>query len=350
MNAVTILCGAMLGAGLLLRGRALALALLLALAPVLIFTLGGWTRLPGAAAQAPDDAPLIRLVQPNVPQTEKWAPEHLERNLGRLANLTQAPREDGAAPQLIVWPESATPYQVDRDSGFRGYLANLSPPGADLVLGSFRRAQSSPGQWHNSLFVLDPAGEVRAVYDKQHLVPFGEFVPLKSVLGRLGLSHIAWTNGFAAGPGPRTLEIGGGLKIAPLICYEAMFPQDMPSVENRPDLLLQITNGRLVRRQRRPASAFRPGALAHDRAGPADDARRQHRGVGGGRRVCRIVAHMPLGVMGYVDARLPAALPPTLYARYGEAGFLALLAALAGIAFSLWRFARVFGLTNTGSS
>lgn len=331
LNAVIILSGAALAAALRRSGRWRWSAIGLAVVPLAALTLLGWLRLP---EPAPDDpqAPLVRLVQPNIPQREKWTAEHVERNLSRLIALSQSPREDGAAPDLVVWPETATPYQVARDTGFRSAVIERMPAGAALVLGSLRSEGEGETRWYNSLFVLGDGGAIDAVYDKHHLVPFGEYLPFQKTLEALGLSQLAWTSGFAAGPGPRVLELAGGLRAAPLICYEAIFPQDMPGPEGRVDLLLQITND----------------AWFGDSAGPRQHlAQARWRAIEHGVPLLRaantgisaaidahgrVLASAALDVIGIVDIRAPAALAPTLYARYGETGFALILLAFGGLA------------------
>ena len=93
---------------------------------------------------------------------------------------------------------------------------------------------------YNSLIVLDTSGNVEQIYDKHHLVPFGEYLPFGGLLGRFGLRGLAAEDGagYASGHGSQTIALSGVGAVLPLICYEVVFPQDLRSVD-RPELLLR---------------------------------------------------------------------------------------------------------------
>jgi apolipoprotein N-acyltransferase len=265
-----------------------------------------------AAAVAPEaGGATVRLVQPNAPQNEKWRPDRapvfFERQIGYTA---AAPR-----PDLIVWPETAIPYLLENADPALERMAGAAQ-GVPLVFG----VQRFDGPYlHNSLTVLGPDGRRGEIYDKHHLVPFGEYMPLADLAARWGLFGLAAGDaGYAAGPGPRLIDLGPLGRALPLICYEAVFPQDVGGAPARPDFLLQITNdawfgersGPYQHLQQARMRAIEQGLAMVRAANTGISAVIDPRG--------RIVAAIPLGQAGYADAPLPAPRPPTIYARTGD--------------------------------
>ena len=264
----------------------------------------------------------IRLVQPNAPQDQKWDPAFMGLFFQRQLDFTAASPE-GPAPDLVVWPETAIPvlleeadYVLDRISREAG--------GIPVLLGLLRTdAEGS----YNSLAMTDGQGRVAGTYDKHHLVPFGEYVPFARLLGQVGITGLAQqlAGGFSAGPGAALLEIPGLGQALPLICYEAVFPQDVNAAPTRPDLLIQITNDawfgnwsgpyqHLVQARMR---ALEQGAPMVRAANTGISAMIGPRG--------QVLASLPLGQAGYLDVALPKPLPETLYRRTGDWPVLALL-------------------------
>ncbi|WMS43378.1 apolipoprotein N-acyltransferase [Acuticoccus sp. MNP-M23] len=195
-------------------------------------TYGGyrlWTA-PEIAA----DAPLIRIVQPAVPQDEKWAPEHQAEIWQRLLELTAEPGPAPAAgeealprPSVVIWPETAIPFQWRAPSAPQAALAGALGPETQLITGAVELAATADGRTvgYNALFVMSPEGRLVGRYDKAHLVPFGEYLPFSALMARLGLSGLAANGGeFVAGDGPVTLQVAGLPPFQPLICYEVIFP------------------------------------------------------------------------------------------------------------------------------
>src|SRR6202022_2279244 len=124
----------------------------------------------------------LRLVQPSIPQTTKWEPKAAEANFRRLLNLSAAP---AAYPiTAVVWPEAATPFLLDRDAAHRREIAAIAPERGYVITGALRaNPPPVPGAriW-NSIEVVSTSGDMVAYYDKAHLVPFGEYIPLRDVL------------------------------------------------------------------------------------------------------------------------------------------------------------------------
>lgn len=276
-----------------------------------------------------DERPVVRLVQPNASQREKWDPERAVEFVDRQIGYT------GAAavrpPDLVVWPETAIPYLLERAGPVLDAIAEAAD-GAPVVIGVQRRAA---GLAYNSLAVIGPGGSIDAIYDKHHLVPFGEYIPMGQLAQLVGLRSFAARDGYgySPGPGPQILDLGSAGTALPLICYEAIFPQDVAGAPGRPAFLLQITNDAWFGEF---AGPFQHLAQARMRAVEQNlpMVRVANTGVSamidpGG----RILAEIPLGEAGFLDAALPEAGPPTLYSRTKDWAVLALLlAAAAGLA------------------
>ena len=233
-------------AGLLAVGRWRAAALLVALGHALGFALA----LDPPTTDAPSER-FVGLVQGNIPQDEKWDPDrardafraHIETS--RLASL--------AGPlDLIVWPEAAVPVFLEVEPAYRREVAELArETGSPLLIGGVGLEVVDAAQrrfrYFNSVFLVARDGALRARYDKSRLVPFGEYVPLRSLLGFLsGLATGIASGDISAGPGPRSVVVetlGPDHALAPLICYEVIYPALVRDVVRRgADLLVNVTN------------------------------------------------------------------------------------------------------------
>jgi len=190
------------------------------------------------------------------------------------------------------------------------------------------------GNYYNSLVAVQPDTEVYQYYDKHHLVPFGEYMPMASFFARFNIFGLATRaqGGYAAGPGPALLDLGPLGRALPLICYEAVFPQDVGTAPERPDMLLQITNDAWFGTWSGPYQHLAQARIRAIEQG-LPMLRSANTGVsavidGGG----RVLASLPLGVAGKLDHALPPPLPPTIYARTGDLPAFALIAMLAAAA------------------
>ena len=293
------------------------------LAPVLLAGIS-WVALdPGPAPAPMPDAPLIRLVQPNVPQIEKWDPDKIPVHFQRLLDLT------GAAPaaDLVIWPETAIPWILDQAQGVLESSA-LAAQGAPLILGVQRRVD---GRYFNSLALLDRVGTVTAIYDKSHLAPFGEYMPLGELMARFGVHGLASSEGggFSPGAGLTLIDVPGIGPVLPLICYEGIFAEEVNAVQGRARLMVLITNDAWFGTDSGPYQHF---ALARLRAieQGLPLARVANTGVSGlidARG--RVLGQIGLGQQGVLELALPQPLPPTLYSRSGDAPVQVLLALLS---------------------
>ena len=186
----------------------------------------------------------IRLVQPNIPQTLKWDPIQKEANFKKLLTLTTAP--SSLPLKAIIWPESAVSFFLEQNPYPRMLIATALPKGALLFTGGLRR--DTDNVW-NSLLVLNDEGVIVAHYDKSHLVPFGEYLPLRKILDPLfgkGVIKKITAGGidFAAGAGPQSLVLPQGFPaFSGLVCYEVIFPNAVVHpTQPRPGWIVNVTN------------------------------------------------------------------------------------------------------------
>jgi apolipoprotein N-acyltransferase len=269
----------------------------------------------------------LRIVQPDVPQREKDEPRYFARNWRRLLDLSVLPGN----PTHIIWPEAAPPpLMFDRDHAALDEVGLLTATGRSLITGATRAQRDGDSlSFYNSLFIFPPGGAKPVVYDKFHLVPFGEYVPFAGILNHIGITKLtAGQEGFSTGDGPHTYGLAGAPAISPLICYEIIFPAAVTSGQ-RPGWFVNVTDD----------SWFGPWAGPYQhfliaRARAIEEALPVARAANTGISAVidpygRITAELGLGKMGVLDAGLPKAAPQSTYARYGDWTLLLLLLAAA---------------------
>lgn len=308
------------------RGRIAATAA----CAVLLSGLGAWgtARIPGDPVPTVDGV-VLRVVQGNVAQRDKWNPTLKPRHVLRYLSLSAAGatptvRAEGLPPSLpptlVVWPETAVAYLVGPDTPLTG-LAGAVPADGTLVFGVPR--EDAAGRVYNSVLALAADGSVRWSFDKAHLVPFGEYVPFRSILPLEPI--VQGSRDFTAGVGPQNLELPGAPAVAPLVCYEAIFPGAVVAPGSRPGWLLNLTNDAWYGRSSGP---YQHQAITRMRA--IEEGLPIVRAANTGISFVadpygRTLAELGLGITGSLDAPLPAALAPTPYARYGDVIFLVLV-------------------------
>jgi len=208
------------------RGRALCLGVILAWI--------GYGVIRMAAPPPPDQNLRVVLVQGNVAQGQKWDPAFRDGVFEKYLRLTdEGTRAQGAVPHLTVWPETASPYLLDANA--RDAIA-ASGHGGIVLAGAVRFDESDRPR--NTLTAVASTGGVAGLYDKWHLVPFGEYQPSWAQVG----IQLVPGGGFARGPGPETLRLPGVPPVGPLICYEAIFPGQVVDEADRPDWMVNVTN------------------------------------------------------------------------------------------------------------
>lgn len=309
-----------------LKGAAIALV-----GTALLFAIGA-ARL--ALTPEREGEAFVRVVQPNIPQREKIDGDLWQRNYERHIAMSSAPAPSGA-PLFILWPENAVPV-IDEVEGGLEMLSEKLPKDAILVAGAVRRETGKDGKtdYFNAISVIAETAKGRrpvAHYDKHHLVPFGEYLPFEGFLRAVGLAQLApYDEGFRPGEGPATIAAGGP-PFAALICYEAIFPGRLYPKGERPEWIATVTNDSWFGDSAGPRQHFDQARLRAIESG-LPMARSANSGISGiidG--TGRVQAKISLYEAGVVETRLPAALPTTLYARFGDLFFwLMTLGCVAG--------------------
>jgi apolipoprotein N-acyltransferase len=322
---------AALPGGLAARPRAAGAALAAAAALVAGAWIWGEARL---ARPAPPEGPVIRLVQPNAGQREKWRPDMIPVFFERLRDLS-VPEPGRPAPALVIWPETAVPWLLEREADTRRLIAQ-GAGGAPVLLGARRVEPDAAGvpRWRNAAQVIGPQGDILGHYDKRHLVPFGEYIPLYDLLSTVGIGPmVAESGGFSEGDGPARLSLPALPDVAPQICYETIFPHRMPRPgTDRVGWMVQLTNDAWFGASAGPWQHFHQARMRTIEQG-LPLARAANTGISAVIDARgRVVTSLPLLEAGAIQAPLPGALPPTLYARSGDLPWMAAVLAALGLA------------------
>jgi apolipoprotein N-acyltransferase len=187
---------------------------------------------------------MLRLVQPNISQSDKWREGNARPIFDQLKTLTSAPSSTGQLVTHIIWPESAVPFLIDESSDGKAELKAALKPNQILMTGAVRRqSPRDDADYFTSVLTFNDQAEVIGTYDKWHLVPGGEFLPLAWLLEPLGLRKVVNLPGsFKAGKGPSSIEVPGLGPVGMSVCYEAIFPGALYDSSNRPNLLVNVTN------------------------------------------------------------------------------------------------------------
>ena len=274
----------------------------------------------------------VRIVQPNTSEEGRWDFARRVDIMNTLLKLTAQPA--AVAPELVVWPEAATPFIIAQEPNVRGAIARVMPPGAMLATGSIRRDVKT-GQLFNSMEFLNSHGEITGHYDKSHLVPFGEYMPFAKYLHIKAVAQFFGDMGRGAGSETQTV---GNIHISPFICYEAIFPGEVTNGSGAsPQLLLNVTEDGWYGNTTGPHQH-----LAQARARAVEEGipliRAANTGISAAvDRFGRVQDFLPYGTQGVMDSEiaLPATdnLPPA-----ANGGFYKYLGALMAVylLFTLW--------------
>ncbi len=269
----------------------------------------------------------LRIMQPNLQQDVRFnysAKADVMQKYLTLSDRASGPQSTGVRDaNILIWPESAFPFFLTREADAMAQIADLLPKGTVLITGSVRAPDVPPGvritRAYNSIYIIDHDGSVLSVYDKLHLVPFGEYLPFQNLMEKLGFVQLTKVQGgFIPGTRRRALEIPDAPRVLPLICYEAIFPGNISARDDRPGWIVNLTNdgwfgistGPYQHLQQARLRAIEEGLPVVRAANTGISAVIDPAG--------RIVARLDLGIEGVLDASLPTAIPPTVYARIGD--------------------------------
>jgi apolipoprotein N-acyltransferase len=266
----------------------------------------------------------LRIMQPNLQQDVKFnysaKAEVMQRYLA-LSDRASGPQSTGVSDaNILIWPESAFPFFLTREADAMGQIAALLPKGTVLMTGSVRAPDGPPGaritRAYNSIYTIDHDGSVLSVYDKLHLVPFGEYLPFQDWMEKLGFVQLTKVQGgFIPGTRRRALEIPQAPRALPLICYEAIFPGIVAANEERPGWIINVTNDGWFGNSTGPYQHLQQARLRAIEEG-LPMVRAANTGISAVIDPSgRIVARLGLGIEGVLDAKLPSASPPTIYAQ-----------------------------------
>ena len=325
-------------------GRATVVGALVALAALYGYGADRLRASPGAAG-----ALRLRIVQANIGQSSKYDPAMFDSIVQRYLALTREPSRPPV--NVVIWPEGAIPDAIGDylapGTWTRAAITDALSPGESLILGGYRFAgQGSSAVAYNTLAVFRRTGSelgFLGLYDKFRLVPFGEFIPFDALADRLGIKAFVHVGaGFAPGPRPRPLRIGGLPLFQPLICYEALYPgftrEGAKAAGQRPEWIVNVSNdawfgitsGPLQHLNIASYRAIEEG-LPMVRATPTGVSAVID-GYG------RTIASLPIGAMGVIDHALPPALAPTPFTRFGGLAFAVMCAvSLAAAGWRKWR-------------
>jgi len=269
----------------------------------------------------------LRIMQPNLQQDVRFnysaKPEVMQKYL-TLSDRASGPQSTGVRDaSILIWPESAFPFFLTREADAMAQIAELLPKGTTLITGSVRAPDLPPGtritRAYNSIYIIDDEGNVLSIYDKLHLVPFGEYLPFQDWMEKLGFVQLTKVQGgFIPGTRRRTMEIPNAPRALPLICYEAIFPGNVAARDDRPGWIVNLTNdgwfgistGPYQHLQQARLRAIEEGLPVVRAANTGISAVIDPMG--------RVVARLGLGVEGVLDSGLPSAIAPTIYARSGD--------------------------------
>jgi apolipoprotein N-acyltransferase len=319
LSAVVILVGGLAWSLFAQRDRARRLVTPLLLLIVLPMLIPAGTPVGGGSKS-------VRIIQPNIGQEQKWRPGLDREAFARLGRLSWG--GDGQ-PRLLLWPEVAVP--VPFQASVPGSPPLTLPPVAQaaaylrpgdlLVTGAIGLVADSRGEIvgeTNSVMPIDAAGRILGRYDKAHLVPYGEYLPMRPILSAIGLSQLAPGIGDTQpGPGPRTLDLPGFGRMGVQVCYEIIFSGEVVDRRDRPDFLFNPSNDAWFGRWGPPQH------LAQARLRAAEEGLPVLRSTPTGISAVvdghgSLLASLPWRTSGRIDATLPPPLVPTLFARLGN--------------------------------
>ena len=318
------------------RGRAPWIAPVASLALLLAMGIFGTVRLWLHPTRTVANVKL-RIMQPNLQQDAKFnyaAKAEVMQKYLTLSDRASGPGSSGVRDaSILIWPESAFPFFLTREADAMAEIADLLSKGSTvLITGSVRAPDVPPGtritRAYNSVYVIDHDGSVLSLYDKLHLVPFGEYLPFQNWMEFLGFEQLTKIQGgFIPGTVRHSLAIPNAPRALPLICYEAIFPSAVATQEDRPGWIVNLTNDGWFGISTGPYQHLQQARLrAIEQGLPL--VRAANTGISAViDPLGRIVAELGLGIEGVLDSTLPSAIPPTIYARTGNIPAAILLAA-----------------------
>lgn len=269
----------------------------------------------------------LRIMQPNLQQDAKFNYAAKNEVMARYLSLSErstGPQSQGLHDVThLIWPESAFPFFLTQEPDALARIVSMLQPGTELITGAVRALAPVAGsraiRAYNSVYVIDSDGSIRGIYDKVHLVPFGEYLPFQTFLESLGLQQLTkQAGGFLSGDRRRAMDVARAPKMLPLVCYEAIFPGAAVPNGERPGWLVNVTNDGWFGISSGPYQHFQQArVLAIAQGLPL--VRAANTGISAViDPVGRIITSLPLGVEGVVDSGLPHPVNETVYVKFGD--------------------------------
>jgi apolipoprotein N-acyltransferase len=280
------------------------------------------------------DGVRLRIMQPNLQQDIRFnyaAKQAVMNRYIELSDRALEPQSPGAHDAtILIWPESAFPFFLTREADALAQITKLLPQRAVLITGAIRLADpddAARSGVYNSIYAIDHDGSIAAVYDKVHLVPFGEYLPFEPILESLGFRELTkQRGGFLAGDRHRLIAIPGAPIALPLICFEVIFPGEAVPPGQRPGWIVNVTNDGWFGISSGPYQHFQQARVTAIEQG-LPLARAANTGISAVvDPLGRIVNSLPLGQEGVFDAPLPRPVSAPIYARIGDAPAAIMLA------------------------
>ncbi|MBI4276063.1 MAG: apolipoprotein N-acyltransferase [Rhizobiales bacterium] len=273
------------------------------------------------------DGVKLRIMQPNLPQDTRFnysAKQEVMNRYIALSDRSTGPQSTGVRDVThLIWPESAFPFFLTREADALAQIAKLLPEGTVLITGAARADDATPNvknvRAYNSVYTIDHDGSILTIYDKVHLVPFGEFLPFQLALESLGLMQLTkLPGGFIPGDRRRSYPIPRAPRFLPLICYEIVFPGEAVPLGERPGWMLNVTNDAWFGTSPGPYQHFRQARVRAIEEG-LPLVRAANTGISAVvDPLGRIVNSLSLGIEGVLDSPLPRPIGRTLYVRAGD--------------------------------
>ena len=278
----------------------------------------------------------LRIMQPNLPQDEKFnygAKQRVMSQYLEMSDRSTGPQSAGVRDAThLIWPEAAFPFLLTREPDALGQIAALLQEGTVLITGAVRAPEAVPGQKieraYNSIYVIDHDGSILSMYDKIHLVPFGEYLPFQDFLEKLGLMQLTkLPGGFIPGERRRAMNVPRAPRMLPFICYEIVFPGEAVPSGERPGWLINLTNDGWFGASSGPYQHLQQARVRSIEHG-LPLVRAANTGVSAViDPLGRVVRSLPLGTEGVMDVSLPRRIDAPLYARTGDAGIALIVGA-----------------------
>ncbi len=273
----------------------------------------------------------IRIIQPNILQKNKWKKDLEEVNFSKLIKLSN---KNSKNVDILIWPETSLPFFLEYKKNFKKIiLNNISKP---IILGA-RRYDKNSNKLYNSAYYLNENGKVEQIYDKKHLVPFGEFVPFNNFLNifvETGIDNNGIT-GFSVGTKTNEIIIDNSIKISLFICYESIFSNEIDVNTVNSDFIVHLTNDAWFGSYSGPqqhivqirARAIEQGLPVLRSANTGISALIDPYG--------KILKKIPLNIEGYLDVKIPKKIDKTLYSKFGSKNWNLLLICLFALFYFL---------------